>query len=456
MSAVKRLIAPALLFAACAFAHVGSPDVYFQGNAGPYRVLVAIRPPDVIPGVARIEVRALDPGIEKIELTPTPMTGEASKHPPTADVAQRSASDPRYFEGNLWLMSAGAWEVRVRTFGAQGSGELPVPVSAVAIKTRPMQRGIGYFLFGMMLFLSVGFVAIVGAAVRESKLEPGAPPVASRTRVFAWMGFTAALLIAALWFGKSWWADDASNYARKLYKPLEAVPAIRGSQMELRLSDPGWLAMRRLDDLVPDHGHLMHLFLVRFPALDQFAHLHPEQNAPGFFTTTLPALPPGSYRIYADIVHESGLAETAVGNVELTDMSGGRLGEDDAFSKIPDPDSAIEWVRDPSQPITAKQATLFSFRLKNNDAIEFYMGMAGHAEFMKSDGSVFAHIHPSGSVAMASMTIASPEAMMAMHQMPGHLVSFPFGLPSPGRYRVFVQIKHGGKIDTGAFDFDVQ
>ena len=64
--------------------------------------------------------------------------------------------------------------------------------------------------------------------------------------------------------------------------------------MELRLSDPGWLAMRRLDDLVPDHGHLMHLFLVRFPALDEFAHLHPEQTSPGFFTAPLPALPQGA------------------------------------------------------------------------------------------------------------------------------------------------------------------
>ncbi len=32
------------------------------------------------------------------------------------------------------------------------------------------------------------------------------------------------------------------------------------------------------------------------------------------------------------------------------------------------------------------------------------------------------------------------------------VVSFPFGLPEPGDYRIFVQIKRGGRIDTGAFD----
>ena len=39
-----------------------------------------------------------------------------------------------------------------------------------------------------------------------------------------------------------------------------------------------------------------------------------------------------------------------------------------------------------------------------------------------------------------------------MHQMHiGKVVSFPYGLPAPGRYRVFVQLKHG-TVRTGAFD----
>jgi hypothetical protein len=31
-----------------------------------------------------------------------------------------------------------------------------------------------------------------------------------------------------------------------------------------------------------------------------------------------------------------------------------------------------------------------------------YMGMLGHAAFVKTDGTVFAHIHPNGSMAMAA------------------------------------------------------
>ncbi len=39
-------------------AHVGSPDVFFQGDAGPYRLFVTVRVPLVIPGIAEIEIRA--------------------------------------------------------------------------------------------------------------------------------------------------------------------------------------------------------------------------------------------------------------------------------------------------------------------------------------------------------------------------------------------------------------
>ena len=38
--------------------------------------------------------------------------------------------------------------------------------------------------------------------------------------------------------------------------------------------------------------------------------------------------------------------------------------------------------------------------------MQLYMGMAGHAAFVATDGSVFAHVHPSGSVPMAALGLA--------------------------------------------------
>ena len=38
-------------------AHVGSPDTFFTGKAGPYDVRVSVRLPGVIPGRAQVAVR---------------------------------------------------------------------------------------------------------------------------------------------------------------------------------------------------------------------------------------------------------------------------------------------------------------------------------------------------------------------------------------------------------------
>ena len=58
---MKRVIVLlALLVALPARAHVGSYDVFFSGEAGAYHLDVTVRMPQVIPGVAEIEIRARD------------------------------------------------------------------------------------------------------------------------------------------------------------------------------------------------------------------------------------------------------------------------------------------------------------------------------------------------------------------------------------------------------------
>jgi hypothetical protein len=121
----------------------------------------------------------------------------------------------------------------------------------------------------------------------------------------------------------------------------------------------------------------------------------------------------------------------------------------------------MAWMRDAAKPLVAKQVTLFAFAItrpdgKPVDDLEPYMGMGGHAEFIKDDGSVFAHVHPTGTVPMASVAVASPAAMFAMHENSiGPVVSFPYGIPTPGKYKIFVQLKRAGRVVTGSFDADV-
>src|SRR5262249_61998190 len=86
----------------------------------------------------------------------------------------------------------------------------------------------------------------------------------------------------------------------------------------------------RLDDLIADHGHLMHLFVVRMPDMKVFWHLHPDQTQPGDFAQSLPTVPEGRYKFFADIVHHTGFPETQVVTVDSLSASGGALSGDDS------------------------------------------------------------------------------------------------------------------------------
>jgi hypothetical protein len=111
--------------------------------------------------------------------------------------------------------------------------------------------------------------------------------------------------------------------------------------------------------------------------------------------------------------------------------------------------------------VPVRKASWFRFRVEDAGGaaqpIESYMGMMGHAAFMRTDGSTFAHVHPTGSVPMASVAAleggaADPHAGHVMHADGVTEVAFPYGLPRAGDYRIFVQVKRAGRIETGVFD----
>ena len=275
-----------MAFSAACFAHVGSPDVYFQGNAGPYRLLVTVRTPQMIPGVAEIEIRSDKPGVRNVKVTPLYITGDGSKYPPPPDDLQRAQGDPQFFSGQIWMMDAGSWQVRIEADGSLGPGTLAVPVPAYARNTLPMSKGLGALLLGLMILLVAGIVAIFGAARREGTLQPGERPGPEQKRgARKVMAGTLAIVIGALALGDLWWQDvAAANTSRKIYRPPSLDVSLAGDAMTLRIAESGWRARRQdagMGALIPDHGHLMHLFLVRAPQMDRMYHLHPAARADG-------------------------------------------------------------------------------------------------------------------------------------------------------------------------------
>jgi hypothetical protein len=455
-----------LMVGPAAWAHVGSKDVYETVDAGPYRLFVTIRPPIVIPGVAAVEVRVLGAAVRGIEMTPVPLVGEASKHPPTADRMTGSKEDPAFFTGAVWMMASGSWQVRLAVDGAAGVGTASVPVAAVPLATLKMKTGMIVGLGALGLFLLVSMAGLVGAAVREARLPPGAAPNPTwRRRAIAATAGTAVVLALVGLLGVKWFDVKAANYAETIYHPTPVAASLRGDVLDLKVTPAN-------RDYLPDHGHLMHLYAIRQPEMDAVFHLHPELVAAGDFRITLPGMPAGTYALYGDVVHGTGFPETLVARLVVPEgLPANKLAAEDAEA-LPPPLSAgalgtsyklpdgYTMIWDRPAAITATTPYVFRFRLVGPDGqpakdMRPYLGMAGHAAFVKTDGTVFAHTHPEGSAAMAAMDMANG-GMAGMHEAVGTEVGFPYGFPSAGAYRIFVQMKHGETVETGVFDARVQ
>jgi hypothetical protein len=90
------------------------------------------------------------------------------------------------------------------------------------------------------------------------------------------------------------------------------------------------------------------------------------------------------------------------------------------------------------------------------------MGMSAHVAIAHADGSVFAHLHPSGSVSMAALQRFNENSAPATAGHAAHTtgadsaVSIPYAFPKAGRYHMWVQIKHDGHVRTAAFEVDAR
>ena len=485
MTSIRRLLTIGTL-AVISMAHVGSPDTFFTGTAGPYDVRVSVRLPGVIPGRAQVTVRV-------------PSATSSSGHHVTVQAAQWNLGlkgapppettttvpgDPTLFTSELWFMTAQPYQLSVVVDGPSGKGSVMVPVMAIASAERPMPPWLGAVLAGLGIFLTAGMLTIIGSAMRESVLPPGEEPDAQRRRSGrVAMAGTGVVAVLILWGGNAWWSAEAANYARAIvYRPFATTASVDNGTLTLGIRDERWtttpFAQSRYNALMPDHGKLMHMFLVREPALDAFAHVHPLARTPqGMdFDVPLPPLPAGRYRVYSDIVHESGYAQTLVNTVDIQSpatsadvadgddswMTGNAVPESATSAFAFDATTRLVWDRGPA-PFSkgAERELKFSVRDTSSVAlpVEPYMGMAAHIAVASVDGSVFAHLHPSGSVSMAALQrmSANPASGHEGHAMPlDSAVSIPYAFPKAGPYRMWIQVKRGGRVHTAAFDLTVQ
>jgi hypothetical protein len=474
-------------------AHIGSPDVWFDGLAGPYKVLVHVEAPPVVPGIAIINIRVGEPGVARVTAFVNHFDATGGTPPP--DVANPIPAAPSWYRTRLWVMSPGSNSVTVSVSGARGEGTVVVPVVALPGRRLQFNGALAGVLSIAALVLALGLFTIVGATVREGVLPPGVEPDAPRRRRARFAMVRAVVIVAIVIVGGgAWWRAEDSAFTRGLFHPLAVRVAIDSStvphRFELAITDSiwvhrtdvAWLRARRYGpptSLMEDHGKLMHLFLIAADGGSAFAHLHPSTADTVTFTSVLPDLPAGTYRVFADIVHQSGLTQTLTSTVTLmgehhsaardtsTDADDswalGRSG-DSARAVLVD-GTVLNWNRSPTPLVAGEEAGLrFAATLPAGDtaSLEPFLGMAGHVVVVRDDGTVFIHLHPLGTISLAAQARLTGSTSGAMaHAMnapldPADSLYFPYAFPQPGKYTVWVQVKRRGRVLTGSFPADVR
>jgi hypothetical protein len=204
---------------------------------------------------------------------------------------------------------------------------------------------------------------------------------------------------------------------------LVAPSTLRAGTTEpfrFRVVDDGGATVRDFD---VEHTKRLHFIAVRRD-LTGFQHLHPQQDASGAWRTNLTLREPGAYRVFADFTPAGGEATTLASDV----LVGG------AFAPRPLPAPATRVSVDGYDVALraggGRDATLrFSVSRDGRPiTVQPYLGAAAHLVALRAGDLAYLHVHP-------------------LH---GKGIAFGASFPSAGRYRLFLQFRHGGRVHTAA------
>jgi hypothetical protein len=190
-----------------------------------------------------------------------------------------------------------------------------------------------------------------------------------------------------------------------------------------------------LRDFDVEHDKRMHLIVVRRD-LTGFQHLHPTISNTGTWSARLTLPAAGSYRVFADFKRD-GRNQTLARSVNVA-------GRFDRVA-LPAPASAATTegdytVRIDAGAVAAGTETTVAFSVTRRGrpvTPQPYLGARGHLVALRWTDLAYLHVHPTEAGAS------------------GRGVRFATEFPTIGRYRLFLQFKHDGRVRTAAFTANV-
>jgi hypothetical protein len=204
----------------------------------------------------------------------------------------------------------------------------------------------------------------------------------------------------------------------------------RTEQLRFRIVDERGRAVRDFD---VEHTKRMHLIVARRD-LTGFQHLHPTMNADGTWRTPLRLSTAGSYRLFADFSHD-GTPTTLASDLNVNGAA--ELRPLPAPAPTTTSDGGYDVRLDGGAARAGQEAELHFTVTKNGRPVqtEPYLGAGGHLVALREGDLAFLHVHPNEDDAS---------------------IGFGATFPTTGSYRLFLQFKVGGKVQTVAFTEEVE
>lgn len=197
------------------------------------------------------------------------------------------------------------------------------------------------------------------------------------------------------------------------------------ARLEFQIVDRGSRPVREFEVA---HEKRMHFIVVRRD-LTSFQHLHPTMRSDGTWTAQVDLARGGAYRVFADFTRE-GEQRTLGADVHV----GGPYRP----KPLPQPETTARTedgvlVSLETEGVEAGHEGRVRFEVRDgrelvDDRLQPYLGAKGHLVALREGDLAYLHTHPEG----------DELAFMAEY-------------PSAGSYRLFVQFRYEGRVQTAAF-----
>lgn len=289
-----------------------------------------------------------------------------------------------------------------------------------------MRAGARIAAFAAAVGVTFGAAALAGASLDPLRDEGGGGRAHESGTTAAHGDGHPAEAVAATLPGLA-----VSEDGHTLAPERSTLPLDRQVDLRFRILGPDGEVVTGMETT---HERRMHLIVVRRD-LTGYQHLHPTLDATGVWSVGLRLPAAGVYRAYADF-RAGGRSMTLATDLFVAGPF--------TPATLPAPSPVDEAggyraelsARGATSGTTAELAYGVSRDGRMLDDIEPYLGADGHLVALREGDLAFLHVHPEESGARG-------------------VIRFGASLPSAGRYRLFLQFRHDGRMHTVAHTLEV-